>query len=91
MNWAELADTKWSCGQAAEEPEEPEEEPGPSAPVDAGGRSEEEEEGEVVFPGADFLSITDITQVALLSWYGSSSSSCCSSQRTRRSIIRVSV
>lgn len=59
MNWAELADRKWSCGQAAEEP-------GPSAPVDAGRRSEEEEEGEVVFPGADFLSVTDITQVALL-------------------------
>lgn len=34
--------------------------------MDAGGRSEEEEEGEVVFPGADFLSVTDITQVALL-------------------------
>ncbi|XP_075872866.1 protein TALPID3 [Nelusetta ayraudi] len=45
-----------------ERPPQAAEEPGPSAPVDAGRRSEEEEEGEVVFPGADFLSVTDITQ-----------------------------
>lgn len=38
--------------------------------MDAESRSEKEEkekDGVVVFPGADFLSVADITQVALLS------------------------
>lgn len=60
VKWVELADGTLSCWQT-------ENEPGPSASVEAGRRSEEDEEEEAVFPGADFLSVADITQAADLS------------------------
>lgn len=67
---------EWCCWQAAEEP-------GPSALVDTGSRSEEEgekEKGVLVFPGADFLSIADITQVVPLSSCSASTAAGSSSR-----------